>query len=205
MSAEKQISPMLKLALELGPLAIYFWAFKHYKTVPLEIFGQSYMGLVAAMIVFIPATIIAIAITYFLSREISRMAIFSLVLILIIGGVTIYSNDAQALKLRPSIINTLFGLILAFGLWVQKKSYMQYLMGDVMPLSNEGWFILTRNFIFFFFANTVINEIVRRFMSDGAFAFWDSFGQLILTFVFFAAQFPMLSKYIDETKEGFMK
>ncbi len=210
MSAEnnnstKQINPMLKLILEIGPLGIYFWAFKKFAETPLELFGQSYTGLVAAMVFFIPATIIGIAITYALTREISRMAIFTLVLITLIGGVTLFFNDDYFVKLRPTIVNALFGLILAFGLWVQKKSYFQYLMGEVMPLKDSGWFILTRNFIFFFFANAIINEFVRNFMSDSAFAFWDTFGQMGLTFVFFAAQFPLLSKHVDQSKMEKMK
>lgn len=205
MSAQKQINPMLKLVLEIGPLVVYFWAFKKYSDNALQLFGNEYTGLVAAMVFFVPATLIAMAISYVLTREVSRMQIFILCLTLVIGGITFYLNDDYYVKIRPTIVNTLFGVVLGFGLWVQKKSYFKYLMGEVMPLKDSGWFILTRNFIFFFFANAIINEIIRRFMSDDAFVFWDTFGQMGLTFVFFATQFPLLSKHVDQEKLGQMK
>ena len=205
MSEKKQLNPMVKLALDIGPLVVYFWAFKTFSDTPLEIFGQSYQGLVAAMVFFIPAMLAAVAYTYFKTGALSRMAIFTLVLIVIIGGITLYFNNDTFVKLRPTIFNLLFAGILAFGLYVQKTSYFQWLMGEVMPLKEQGWLILTKGFILLFLMTAIINEIIRIFFSDETFVLWDTIGQMALSLAFLAVLFPRLSKYMITPDQGDQK
>ncbi len=193
-----KINPFIKLLLDIGPLIVYLFAFRRFSETPLMIGDTAYEGLVAAMVFFIPATLIAMVINYVLTREVSRMQLFIIIVTLLIGGITFYLNDDHFVKLRPTIFNTLFGAILAFGVWVQGRSYLQFLMGEVMPLDEEGWIRFTKNFALFFFANAIINEFVRRFMDDQAFAFWDTLGQMGLTFIFIAIQIPMLTKYLKD-------
>lgn len=188
----------MRIALDIGPLVAYFWAFRRFSKTPLELFGQSYDGLVAAMIIFVPAITLAMAISYITARRITRMQVFTLILTIIIGAATLYFNDPGLVKLRPSIVNGLFAAILGFGLFVQKRSYFQYLLGETMPLREEGWMLFTKALIVLFLLNVIINEIVRNFMDDEAFIWWDTIGQMGLSLVFIIAIMPRLSRYMVE-------
>lgn len=196
-ASNRKIHPILKQVLEFGPLVAYFGAFRYFRDMPLALFGQDYYGLVAAMVFFVPLSILGIAVNYALTREVSRLAMAILILSVIIGGLTIYLNDPKYVKLRPTVVNLAFAGILAFGLYVRGRSYLEYLMGTLVKMSPRGWHLFTRNFMWFFAANAVINEIIRRGFGDDIFAFWDTFGQIILSFAFLVSQAPIFNRYAD--------
>lgn len=195
---KKELNPFLKLALELGPLVVYFWSYKHYAETPLTLFGHDYYGIVAATVIFTPLMLLTILVSYILTRHLPRMSVFTTILVVVFGGLTIWLDDETFTKLRPTIIYGLEGGALAFGLYVHKKSYLKSLMGESMAMKDEGWMLFTRNFVIFFVVMVIINEITRRFLSDGAWVFLDSFGQFGLTLLFMATQIPILMKYADE-------
>jgi len=97
--------------------------------------------------------------------------------------------------LRPTVVSLFIAGVLGFGLIVQRRSYLQYLMDDMVPLTDEGWFLFTRNFALFFLAQAVINEIIWRGFSEGIWVFWDTFGQLGLTLAFMLSQAPLFQKH----------
>ncbi len=195
MAEKREINPLLKLVLELGPLAVYFWAYRHYADSTLELFGQSYTGVTAATIVFVPVLLIGMVISWVLTRHLPRMTVFTAIMVIVFGVLTAYFNDDIFTKMRPTIIYSLFAAAIGFGLYVRKTNYLKYLLGDSVPLSDEGWNIFERNFMIFFILMAVINEFTWRVLGDSAWVFLDSFGQLILTFVFMATQFPIFTKY----------
>ncbi len=198
MAEKREINPILKLILEIGPLAVYFWAYRHYADRSLELFGQSYSGVTAATIVFVPVLLIGMLISWILTRHLPRMTIFTALMVIVFGVLTAWFNDDTFTKIRPSIIYSIFALALGIGLYVQKTNYLKYLLGDSVPLTDEGWNVFERNFMIFFIVMVVINEFTWRVLGDAAWVFLDSFGQMILTFIFMASQFPIFSKYAKE-------
>ncbi len=195
MAEKREINPILKLILEIGPLAVYFWAYRHFAERSLEFLGQSYSGVTAATIVFVPVLLLGMVISWVLTRHLPRMTIFTALMVILFGALTAYFNDDTFTKLRPSIIYSLLAAALGFGLYVRKTNFMKYLLGDSIPLTDEGWNIFERNFMIFFIVMVIINEFTWRVLGDEAWVFLDSFGQLILTFIFMATQFPIFSKY----------
>ncbi len=188
------MTPMLKLALELGPLVVFFAAFQLFKGAPVTLFGAQYEGVVMATLVFIPAILASLAASWALTRKLPRMAVITAVVVVVFGGLTVWLNDDTFIKMKPTIVNGLFALALGFGL-AQGRSYLKYLMGEALPLSDEGWMIFTRRWMVFFVFLAVVNEIVWRTQSTDFWVSFKAFGNLPLTLAFMASQWPMLKRH----------
>jgi intracellular septation protein len=113
---------------------------------------------------------------------------------------TVWFNDEQFIKMKPSIIYLLFGGILGFGL-LRGQSYLRMIMQDMIPLKEEGWIVLTRRFAVFFFSLALLNEIIWRFFSTEMWVYFKTFGLTIALFAFFVLQGSLLNKYAIEKKE----
>jgi intracellular septation protein len=184
---ERTIHPLLKLALELGPLGVFFVA-------------NQRGGIMTATGIFMVATLIALSAHYVLVRKLPMMPLISGAVVLIFGGLTLWLNDELFIKLKPTIVNTLFGVILIGGL-LMGKSLLAYVLDSVFRLTDEGWRKLTWNWAWFFLALAVINEVVwRNFSTD----FWVSFkvfGMMPITFIFAMSQAPILMRYEDKSQQ----
>jgi intracellular septation protein len=201
MADEKQINPWLKLLLEIGPVAVYFFAYQRFSD-GVEIGGTLYGGVVAATAVFVPLLLLSLGVSWALTRTLPRMAVFTAIIVVVFGGLTIWLNDDTFTKMRPTVVYGLFAFLLGAGMVFQRRSYLKYLMGQTMPLSDEGWWLFTRNWVVFFVAMSVFNEFVWRVLGEEAWVWLDTFGQMILTFVFLATQWPLLQKHTLEDEEG---
>jgi len=181
MSDKQQLNPILKLVLDIGPLVLFFAA-------------NAKLGIFAATAAFMVAVIVALAVAYAMTRRIEMMPLVTAVIVLIFGGLTIVLHNETFIKLKPTIIYLLFGGTLVGGL-IFGKSLLGIVLTPMFDLSEEGWRKLTWRWAFFFFALAILNEIVwRNFSTD----FWVSFklfGVVPLTFLFGAAQYPLISKY----------
>ena len=140
------------------------------------------------------ATIIAVLFSYIMEKKIPVMPTVGALIILIFGGLTIYFDNEVFFKMKPTIINLLFALILYGGLIV-KKSLLKFLLGAVIKLEDEGWKILTQRWISFFIALAILNEIVWRTQSTDIWVNFKVFGILPITFIFTMTQFPLIKKY----------
>lgn len=176
-----EINPLLKLALELGPLAIFF-------------FANSRFGIFTATAVFMVAITIALVASWVLTRKLAIMPLITGIVVLVFGGLTIYLHNDLFIKLKPTIVNCLFGTILLGGLYFG-KSLLGYVFDSVFKLTDEGWRLLTFRWGVFFFILAVINEIVwRNFSTD----FWVSFklfGFMPITLAFTLFQMPLITKH----------
>lgn len=176
-----EVNPLLKLALELGPLAVFFFANSRY-------------GIFTATTVFMVAITISLIASWVLTRRLAIMPMITGVVVLVFGGLTIYLHDDLFIKLKPTIVNTLFGTILLGGLYFG-KSLLGYVFESVFKLTDEGWRKLTFRWGIFFFVLAVINEIVwRNFSTD----FWVSFkvfGFMPITLAFTLFQMPLITKH----------
>lgn len=180
-SAKPQLGPGLKLALDLGPLVLFFFANNRY-------------GIFAATAVFMVAILIALAISYALTRHLPVMPMVSAVVVVVFGGLTLILQDELFIKLKPTIIYLLFAGVLLGGL-AFRKPLLGMVFDSVFHLTEEGWRKLTLRWALFFLLLAVLNEIVWRTQSTDFWVSFKVFGVLPLTLVFAVLQYPLLQKY----------
>ena len=181
------LHPIAKLALELGPLVLFFLA-------------NQRAGIFTATALFLAATLIALAIHYALLRKLPIMPLVPGVVVVVFGGLTLALQDELFIKLKPTIVNTLFGVVLLGGLFFG-KSLLALVLDSVLDLTEEGWRKLTFRWALFFFALAILNEVVWRTQTTDFWVSFKVFGIMPLTLAFAFAQTPLLLKY-EKRKEG---
>ena len=178
----------VKFVTDFGPLVIFF--FYYY---------NSDKDLKVAIPPFIIATLIALIIVWMLEKKIPMVPLISGILISLFGGLTIYFDNPVFIYIKPTIINMLFGLSLLFGKYFTKEPLLKKIIGKSINLQNEGWELLNKRWVLFFFSLAILNELVWRTQSE---EFWVNFkvwGMLPVTFIFTAFQISLINKYkIDE-------
>ena len=178
---------MLKLALDIGPLVLFFAA-------------NAKFGIYAATGAFMVAVLIALAVSYALTRHIAIMPVVTAVIVLVFGGLTLILQDETFIKLKPTIIYVLFGGALLVGLALGKP-LLGLLFESVFHLTEEGWRKLTWRWAVFFLFLAIVNEIVWRTQTTDFWVSFKLFGVVPLTFLFGGLQYPLLMKYSAEPKK----
>lgn len=177
----KKLNPWLKFALELGPLVVFFSV-------------NARAGLFWGTGAFMAATAISLIVSWLLIRRVPIMPLVTGVVVLVFGGLTLYLHDELFIKLKPTIVNTMFGAVLLGGLFFG-KSLLAVVFDAAFSLTEEGWKKLTFRWALFFFALAILNEVIwRNFSTD----FWVAFkvwGVMPLTFLFALTQVPLLQRY----------
>jgi len=187
MTKKKQLNPILKLVLDIGPLVLFFAA-------------NAKFGIYVATGSFMVAVLIALAVSYLMTRHIAVMPLVTAAIVLVFGGLTLFLHDDLFIKLKPTIIYVLFGGTLLGGLAVGKP-LLETLFDSVFHLTEEGWRKLTWRWVLFFFALAVLNEIVWRTQTTDFWVSFKLFGVVPLTFLFGALQYPLLVKYNTDEKK----
>ena len=174
-----------KLLIDIGPLAVFFIFYTR-------------SGLQASILPLMIATVIAVLFSYILEKKIPIMPTVGAGIVLIFGGLTIYFDNEVFIKMKPTIINLIFAIILYGGMLV-KKPLLKILLGAALRLEEEGWRILTYRWIGFFIVLAVLNEIVWRTQTTDIWVNFKVFGILPITFIFTMTQFPLIKKHqIDD-------
>ena len=174
-----------KLLIDIGPLAVFFIFYTR-------------SGLQASILPLMIATVIAVLFSYILEKNIPVMPTVGAGIVLIFGGLTIYFDNEVFIKMKPTIINLIFAIILYGGMLV-KKPLLKILLGAALRLEEEGWRILTYRWIGFFIALAVLNEVVWRTQTTDIWVNFKVFGILPITFIFTMTQFPLIKKHqIDD-------
>ncbi|WP_414472612.1 septation protein A [Microvirga sp. M2] len=190
MTDEKRLPPVLKLALEMGPLALFFIANAYA-----DKFGVAEsQRIFVATALFIAATLAALATSYALLRKLPIMPLVSGVVVVVFGGLTLFLHDETFIKLKPTIVNSMFGLILLGGLYF-RKPLLEIVLDSMFELTEEGWRKLTLRWALFFFALAALNEIVWRTQTTDFWVSFKVFGIMPLTIAFALAQTPLLLRY----------
>jgi intracellular septation protein len=179
-----QLNPFLKLALDFGPLVLFFYANSHY-----DIF--------VATGTFMIAVLVALAISYVMTRHLPIMPVVTAIIVVVFGGLTLFLHDATFIKVKPTIIYALFGAVLLGGL-LFGKPLLGSVLDSMFQLTDEGWRKLTLRWALFFFVLAILNEIVWRNTSTNVWVDFKVFGVTPLTFLFGALQVPLLKKYAVE-------
>lgn len=197
MTQERTVNPLVKAALEYGPLVVFFIAYLRLKDRVFTIGGTEYEGFIVVTAAFIPLLIASTAAMWALTGKVNRMQVATVVLVVIFGGLSVWLNDERFFKMKPTMIYLLFGGILGFGL-MRGKSYLRYVMEAALPLEPEGWMILTRRLMVFFFVLALANEAIWRGFSTETWVYFKTFGLTAAIFGFFIAQGRLFSKYAME-------
>ena len=186
----RHLPPLLKLALEVGPLTVFFLGNAYA-----ERFGVvAESKLFVATGVFIVATMIALAVHFALLRRLPIMPLVSGVVVLVFGGLTLVLQDKTFIMMKPTIVNTLFGLVLLGGL-AFNKSLLSVVLDSMFALTDVGWRKLTFRWGLFFLALAVVNEVVWRTQTEDFWVSFKVFGIMPLTVAFALAQTPLLLRY----------
>jgi intracellular septation protein len=197
MSRTKPLNPLFKLALEVGPLVVFFMANAYS-----DRFGIAQdRRIFAATAIFIAATIVALAVHYVLVRKLPIMPLVSGVVVIVFGGLTLWLDDELFIKLKPTIVNTLFGLVLLAGLYFGKP-LLAVVLDSMFELTEEGWRKLTFRWAMFFFVLAALNEIVWRTQTTDMWVSFKVFGIMPLTIAFALAQTPLLLRYEVKNAEA---
>jgi intracellular septation protein len=206
-ATKQTLNPMLKLVLEMGPLVVFFMAnSKPLLFAPLvskflsaDILAGEQGKIIAATALFMVAMLASLFITFILTRHLPIMPLVTAVVVLIFGGLTLYFNDATFIKLKPTIVNTLFGLVLLGGL-AFGKALLPVVLDSVLHLDEIGWRKLTLRWGVFFLVLAGLNEFVWRTQSDD---FWVNFkvwGTMPITILFAISQTPLIIKHQIDPK-----
>lgn len=200
--AGRKVHPGVKLALELGPVVLFFAGYMKLRDQSFDVFGQPYSGFILMTAAFIPLMLLTTGILWALTGKLSKMQIATVVLVVVFGGLSVWFKDERFFKMKPTMIYLLFGGLLGFGL-LRGQSYLKLVMEEALPMQPEGWMILTRRLCAFFFALAVANEVIWRSFSTEVWVNFKTFGLTAALFLFFMTQGGVLNRYgIEEDKKG---
>jgi intracellular septation protein len=182
-------SAALRLALEVGPLAIFF------------LVNARTDDFFLATKVFMAAIAISLVVSRVVEKRFPVMPLVTAVFVLVFGGLTLALKDELFMKLKPTIVNTLFAVLLLGGLAVGRP-LLKPVLGTGFALDDAGWRALTLRLGFFFLFLAALNELVWRNLSTDAWVKFKVFGLMPLTFVFFLLQTPLLRRHALEPEGG---
>ena len=171
-----------KLLIEYGPICVFFIAYLTH-------------GLFAATLAMIIGTIVALSLSYIFERRVPSVALFSAAVILVFGGLTLWLRDETFIKMKPTIIQFGFGLVLLIGLYTN-NIFLKNILSSSVNLTKNGWDLLTRRLAYFFFFMAVLNEVIWRTQSTDFWVNFKVFGILTLTMLFLIVQFNALKKHL---------
>ncbi len=175
---------LIKFLTDFGPLAIFLY-----------IYYDSGKDLKVAIPPFVVATLISLMIVWYLEKKLPMVPLLGGILITFFGGLTIYFNNPIFIYIKPTIINILFGFALLFGKYFTNEPILKKILGKSITLSDLGWDLLNKRWMYFFFFLALLNECVWRTQSE---EFWVNFkvwGLLPITFIFTAFQISLINKH----------
>ena len=195
--AQREINPFLKMVLELGPPIAFFAIYLRIRDEVFTLGGTEYSGFIVATLVFVPILLVAMGILWALTGQLSRMQVFTAFMVIFFGGLTAWFNDERFFKMKTTLVYGFFAVVLSIGL-VRGKSYLEYVMADMMPMRPEGWMILTRRLTIGFFVLAIANEVTWRTLSTDLWVKIETFGFPFALLIYLWVQIVMLQKYLIE-------
>jgi intracellular septation protein len=197
---KKEVNPLLKMALELGPLLVFFFGNMRGEWLMARFPALAAIGdpLFLATALFMVATAIALAVSWVMLRTLPLMPLVSGIVVFLFGGLTLWLQDEHFIKLKPTIVNALFGGVLLGGL-LFGKSLLGYVFDGAFKLDAEGWRKLTLRWGIFFLCLAVLNEVIWRNFSTDFWVGFKTWGMFPITAIFTLSQMPLILSH--ELKE----
>ncbi len=191
------MGPRTKLAVEMGPVILFFGTYLIAKR---SVGDQQ--GMIYATGVLVVATLLAMGYAYKVERKVSPVTLFTAILVTALGGLTIYLNDETFIKRKPTFVSGFLGGVLLIGL-AFGRPLVKFVMQGAIQLRDEGWHKLTLRWGLFMLLLAGMNEVVWRNYSTETWLTYKTFGILPLTFLFLLSQSPLLTEYaIEPSEEG---
>ena len=195
-------NPALKLVLEMGPLVLFFLANKWPQffeplfrpILPAALLSGDRAGIFTATGVLMVSVVVALFLSWLVTRHLPVMPVVTAVAVVFFGSLTLFFDNDLFIKMKPTIVNSIFGAALlgalAFG-----KPLLPILLDSVLHLTETGWRKLTLRWGLFFFVLAVLNEAVWRTQTTDFWVSFKAFGTMPLTIVFALSQVPLILKY----------
>ncbi|RMA42992.1 inner membrane-spanning protein YciB [Rhodophyticola porphyridii] len=199
--AERSIKPWLKSVLELGPPLLFFIAYMRFQDTTLTVAGRDYDGFIIVTAAFVPLLLASIAALWVLTRKISRIQVFTAVLVVVFGALTVWFNDERFFKMKTTLVYGFFAVLLGIGL-LRGQSWLQFVMGDLLPMREEGWMVLTKRLAGAFALMAVANELVWRTQSTEFWVTFETFGLPIFLFAVFMSQARLIERFSLSEEEA---
>lgn len=195
-TAKKDVNPALKLVLELGPLVVFFLANRYGDRLADEFPALQALGgkIFVGTAFFMVAMTISIVVSRWLTRHVALMPLITFVFVLVFGGLTLWLQDGTFIKMKPTIVNVIFGAVLLGGL-AFGKSLLAYVFDSAFHLDGEGWRKLTLRWGIFFFVLAALNEVVWRNFSDDFWVAFKVWAIMPITIAFMLTQLPLLQRH----------
>lgn len=181
------LNPQIKLILDILPLAVFFAGYK-------------WLGVFGATALLLASTLFVVVITYAVERRISLGLRITVVMVIILGGLTLFLHDERFLKIKPTLIYSAFAVILFTG-FVFKKNLLKPLLGTAIHLTDRGWHLLTLRWASFFIFLAVLNEIVWRNFSTDIWVNFKVFGIITLIMIFAVLQAGLIQRHLIPAPE----
>jgi intracellular septation protein len=183
--------PLLRLLIEVGPLVLFFLVNSRWKSIAP---GSELESIYPATAVFMVAILISLGASWLTERRVPTMPLVTAFFVLVFGGLTLALQDELFIKLKPTIVNSLFAVILFAGLFAG-RSLLKPLLDTAIDLTEEGWRVLTLRWAFFFVFLAVLNEVVWRGFSTDFWVSFKVFGVMPITLVFLITQAPLIQRH----------
>lgn len=190
--ARPHIHPALKFALEMGPLLVFFAVNYVYSRKGVD--GAEASGLIPATVALMVGVVVALAVSRALTGRLPIMPLVTAVFVLIFGGLTLAFQNPTFIKMKPTIVNSIFGVALLGGL-AFNKPLLPIVLDSVLHLTEEGWRKLTFRWGLFFFVLAVLNEVVWRTQTESFWVNFKVFGVMPITLAFALLQTPLILKH----------
>lgn len=202
MQRENAVNPWLRQALELGPPILFFLAYLRFQDVTWEIGGTSYDGFILVTAGFVPLLLASMAVLWKLTGRISRIQVFTAVMVVVFGGLTVWLNDERFFKMKTTLVYGFFAVTLGIGL-LRGQGWLKVLMGEMLPMTDRGWLILSRRIAGAFAVMAIANEIVWRTQPTEVWVPFETFGLPAFLFLAFMAQARLIEREgLSEAGEG---
>ena len=181
-ASKKTLPGWLRILVEWGPLIAFFIA-------------NARGGIFWGTGVFMAATVVALAVSWTLTRRLALVPLIGAVFVAVFGGLTLWLHNDTFIKVKVTLVNAMFGSILLIGLYFGKQ-FLKLVLGEALKMDDEGWRILTLRWGLFFFALAALNEVVWRSVGTDLWVNFKVFGILPLTLLFALSQAPLMSRHM---------
>lgn len=195
--AQQEPAPWVRPALEFGPLVIFFIGYMRVKDLTVTIGGTEYEGLIIAAAGLVPLLLISNFFLLRLTGSLSRIQVFTLVMVIITTGLTVWFNDESFYKMKTTLVYGTYATILTIGL-LMRRSFLEYAIGEHMDFQHEGWMILTRRLTVVYVILAIFNEILWRNWPTEVWVPVETFGFPVFMAVFLFSQIVLLRGYMTE-------
>ena len=200
MAEQKPINPILKQVLELGPTVAFLILYFRIKDEVYTLGGTEYSGFIVAALGFVPVLLIAMAVLWWLTGKLSRMQVFTAFMVIFFGGLTAWFNDGRFFMMKTTIVYGIMAALLGIGL-LRGQSWLQWIMGELLPMETEGWMILTKRLALAFAGLAIANEVIWRTQAEETWVILETFAFPAVLFVFLWMQIVALQRFLIEPIE----